>query len=159
MVLYHGSYVKIEKPDLSFSRNNVDFGRGFYTTPILEQAVSWSARFRRKHGESVVSAYEVDESSLRDNATVLEFTSYSDDWLDFIVSCRRGIIIGEYDVVIGAVANDKVFDTIQLLIDGLISKETAIDRLRYEKPNIQYCFRSQVVIDKYLRFISSEVFN
>jgi len=38
MQLFHGSYLAVEKPDISFSRDNVDFGRGFYTTPIREQA-------------------------------------------------------------------------------------------------------------------------
>lgn len=157
MILYHGSYLTIERPDISFSRNNVDFGRGFYTTPIREQAVSWSNRFKRKHGQSIVSAYEVDENLLKNNTSILEFNIYSDEWLDFIISCRRGEKGGEYDIVIGGVANDKVFDTIQLFFDGLIDKTESIKRLRYEKPNIQYCFRSQMVIDEYLHFISSEV--
>ena len=39
MILYHGSYPEIQTPDLLHSRENVDFGRGFYTTPIYEQAV------------------------------------------------------------------------------------------------------------------------
>lgn len=34
MILYHGSYTKVETPDLKHSRNNVDFGAGFYVTPI-----------------------------------------------------------------------------------------------------------------------------
>ena len=157
MVLYHGSYIEIEQPDISFSRDNVDFGKGFYTTPIYEQAVSWSKRFKRSHGSSIVSAYKVDVASLRNNASVKEFPDYSDEWLDFIVSSRCGKHIGGYDVVIGGVANDKVFNTIQLLLDGLIERETAIKRLSFEEPNIQYCFRKQVVLDDYLRFLSSEV--
>jgi hypothetical protein len=157
MILYHGSYLAVEKPDISFSRNNVDFGRGFYTTPIKGQAVSWSNRFRNKYGQSVVSSYSIEEQAMRNNASVLEFSAYSDAWFDFIMDCRRGNNIGEYDVVIGGVANDKVFDTIQLFLDGLIAKEESIKRLQYEKPNIQYCFRSQAAIDKYLFFISSEV--
>jgi hypothetical protein len=155
MILYHGSYMAIEKPDISFSRNNVDFGRGFYTTPIKEQAVSWSKRFKR-HKQSIVSVYDIDENIIKNNASILEFSTYSDEWLDFIISSRSGKSIGEYDIVIGGVANDKVFDTIQLYVDGLIDKTEAIKRLRYEKPNIQYCFRSQTIIDKYLKFISSE---
>lgn len=39
MILYHGSYLEIQTPDLVHSRDNVDFGRGFYTTPLYEQAV------------------------------------------------------------------------------------------------------------------------
>jgi hypothetical protein len=45
MILYHGSYLAIEKPDLSFSRITLDFGRGFYTTPIKVQTKKWSKRF------------------------------------------------------------------------------------------------------------------
>lgn len=48
MTLYHGSYMAVEKPDLVHSRPNVDFGRGFYTTPILEQAVKWCGKFKRR---------------------------------------------------------------------------------------------------------------
>ena len=36
--VFHGSYVKIEKPDLAFSRETVDFGKGFYVTLLHEQA-------------------------------------------------------------------------------------------------------------------------
>jgi len=157
MILYHGSYLTIEKPDISFSRGNVDFGRGFYVTPIKKQAESWSERFRRNYGKGVLSVYEIDERIFRQNLLVLEFTDYSDEWLEHIVACRRGETVGEYDVVIGGVANDRVFDTIQLYLDGLVPKEEAIKRLRYEKPNIQYCFRRQAVINEYLRFVSSEV--
>ena len=34
MILYHGSYLAIEKPDLLHSRPNLDFGKGFYLTSI-----------------------------------------------------------------------------------------------------------------------------
>ena len=159
MILYHGSYLCVEKPDITYSRNNLDFGRGFYTTPIKEQAVKWSERYKPKYGQGVVSIYEFDEAVLcYDSMRVLKFDTYSDEWVDFIAACRRGRIIGEYDIIIGGVANDKVFDTIQLLLDGLIDKARAITRLRYDKPNIQYCFKNQDPIDKYLNFISSEVF-
>jgi hypothetical protein len=51
MILYHGSYLAVEKPYIIFSRDNVDFGKGFYTTPIREQAVRWSERFKRRRGK------------------------------------------------------------------------------------------------------------
>ena len=38
MILYHGSFVAVTQPDLVHSRKNVDFGKGFYVTPIFEQA-------------------------------------------------------------------------------------------------------------------------
>jgi len=158
MILYHGSYVAVAKPDISFSRENVDFGRGFYTTPIKEQAISWAARFKRKQKQAIVSVYELDDFALQDDmVSVLDFETYSDEWLDFIIASRTGNSKNGYDIVIGGVANDKVFDTVQLFMDGLIDKAESIKRLRYEKPNVQYCFRSQLVIDKYLEFIVGEV--
>ena len=157
MILFHGSYMSIEKPDISFSRSNVDFGKGFYTTPIWEQAVSWAARFKRKHGQSVVSSYEIDMATLAGKVSILAFEAHTEEWLDFIVACRRGEQEGDYDMVTGGVANDRVFDTIQLYFDGLIDKTESIKRLRYDKPNLQYCFRSQDIIDTHLKFIKSEV--
>ena len=157
MILFHGSYVRVEKPDISFSRNKLDFGRGFYVTPIKEQAIRWAWRFKARYNASIVSSYETNEHQLIAEAKVLQFETYSDDWLDFIVSCRGGEDSTGYDLVIGGVANDRVFDTIQLYLEELIDKNGAIKRLRYSEPNIQYAFRTQHIIDKYLKFVSSEV--
>lgn len=158
MILYHGSYASVKKPDISFSRDNVDFGKGFYTTPIREQAISWVLRFKRKRGQSVVSMYELNDAVIKEGASILSFDTYSDEWLDCILSYRRGENLEKsFDIIIGGVANDKVFDTVELFFDGLIDRAEALKRLRFELPNMQYCFRSQSIIDRYLRFISSEV--
>lgn len=155
MILYHGSYLEILKPDLKHSRDNVDFGRGFYTTPIYEQAEKWCGKFRRRGKEGVISHYCFDEKKLRD-LKVLRFGSYSEEWLDFILNCRRGEDTTDYDVVIGGVANDKVFNTVELFFDGLIDKSEAISRLRYENPNLQICLRTESALEC-LRFERSEV--
>ena len=157
MIIYHGSYMGVENPDVSESRANVDFGKGFYTTPLHEQAVKWAKRFKVKRGNSIVSTYELDEETLRKEFSVKEFTSYSDEWLDYVVACRSGKCPQQYDVVIGGVANDKVFDTIELFFDGLIEKSVAIERLRYEKPNLQICFCSQEAINRCVVFQEGEV--
>jgi len=44
MLVYHGSTVKIEKPDLTIGRYNLDFGKGFYTTTLKEQSEKWAKR-------------------------------------------------------------------------------------------------------------------
>jgi len=88
---------------------------------------------------------------------MLSFDEYSDEWLDFIVACRHGMRTKDFDIVIGGVANDRVFDSIHFYLEGLIDKTEAIKRLKYDKPNIQYCFRNQVVINEHLRFTKSEV--
>jgi hypothetical protein len=152
MILYHGSYTVVKHPDITFSRETLDFGKGFYTTPIYDQAKKWSIRFKRRKGKSIVSYYEFNEIELRKEAKVKEFVTYSEEWLNYILDCRKGVNEEKYDVVIGGVANDRVFDTIELFFDGLIDKNTAIERLKYEKSNQQICFCSQKMIDKYLKY-------
>ena len=160
MILYHGSYISVENPDLSFSRLRTDFGKGFYLTPLKAQAISWAQRFEKSRKSAVVTAYDflskVGET-LPDDVRMLEFDGHNLDWLNFITSCRVGKPVDdEFDLIIGGVANDKVFDTLQLYFDELIGAQEAIGRLRYNKPNYQYCFKLQSLIDKHLKFISSE---
>lgn len=155
MIVYHGSYMEIAKPDILHSRRNVDFGCGFYTTPLLAQAEKWCKKFKDKKKSAVVSTYSFDDSAF-DKCKILKFESYSEEWLDFILCCRTGKDTSDYDIVMGGVANDKVFNTVELFLDGLIDKIETIKRLRYEKPNLQIAFRTQVVLDEYLHFKRSE---
>lgn len=142
MILYHGSYIEIKHPDLEHSRPNLDFGRGYYTTPIYEQAQKWCGKFVRAGKSGIISEYEFKDFALAE-LKVLKFDSYSENWLNFILECRQGQDSFDYDVVIGGIANDKVFNTIELFFDGLIDKMQAITRLRYEEPNLQVCFKTQ----------------
>ena len=155
MILYHGSYLEIIKPDLLHSRPNVDFGRGFYVTPLYEQAAKWCGKFKRRGKNGIISRYEYDESKEAE-LKILRFDSYSEEWLDFILNCRSGRDTTNFDLVIGGVANDKVFNTVELVWDGLIDKTEAINRLRYEKPNLQSCFRTEQALEL-LRFEGSEI--
>ena len=155
MILYHGSHLEIADPDLTHSRPNVDFGRGFYVTPMYVQASKWCGKFKRRGKVGIISRYTFDvrwESELK----TLKFTSYSEEWLDFILNCRSGKDTTDYDLVVGGVANDKVFNTVELFFDGLIDKKEAIERLRYEKPNLQICFRTEKALE-FLHFEGSEM--
>lgn len=155
MIVYHGSYVEVSKPDLSHSRKNVDFGQGFYTTPLYEQAEKWCRKFKDRGKTAIINKYIFDEKAF-DQCKVLRFDAYSEEWLDFILDCRRGMDSSEYDIVMGGVANDKVFNTVELFFDGLIDKMEAIKRLKYEKPNFQIAFRTSLVLERYLHFEGSE---
>lgn len=66
MILYHSSFVVVAQPDLLHSRPNVDFGKGFYVTPIYEQAEKWCNRFKRRGKDGIVSRYVFDEGVYRD---------------------------------------------------------------------------------------------
>ena len=50
MILYHGGLEAIASPDLVHSRKAVDFGPGFYVTPIYDQARRWSEKRKRRFG-------------------------------------------------------------------------------------------------------------
>ncbi len=156
MIVYHGSSMVVENPDIYHSRDNVDFGKGFYVTPIKEQASKWAMRFHRHKGIGIVNVYDLDIEKCKVNYSILEFTGYTEEWLDFITTSRRLQNSSNYDVVIGGVANDKVFNTIELYFEGLIEKKEAIKRLRYEKPNLQICIRNQKLLDEYLHYQESE---
>lgn len=155
MIFYHGSFLEVAQPDLSHSRPNLDFGRGFYVTPFYEQAVKWCSRFKRRGKVGIISQYDYAESE-ESELKILKFESYSEEWLDFILNCRTGKDSTDYDLVVGGIANDKVFNTVELFFDGLINKTEAINRLRYEKPNLQVCFRTDKALSL-LHFEGSEI--
>ena len=95
--------------------------------------------------EGIISRYRFDESACG-SLKILRFDSYSEEWLDFILSCRSGHDTSDYDIVSGGVANDRVFNTVELYYEQLIDKVEAIKRLRYEKPNMQIAFRSEAAL-------------
>ena len=153
MKLYHSSTIKVEDPDLDHSRDYLDFGKGFYLTSLKEQAVLYAERFILRGRTAIMNEYELHEDLSRLKVKVFE--AYDEEWLDFILSCRKGKDATDYDVVIGGIANDKIFKTIDLYFTGDISKEEALNRLKYEKPNNQYCLRTTRAL-AFMSFTSSE---
>lgn len=154
MLLYHGSNVAVEHPDITHSRKAVDFGRGFYATSIEEQAIRWCQRFKRIGSAAILSVYEFTEDTSLD-FNIKRFPAYDENWLDFVMGCRQGLDTSCFDIVEGGIANDRVFDTIELYGNGLIGKEAALSRLAFEKPNHQICFRTQRAIDLCLAFVEA----
>lgn len=155
MMLYHGSSLEIHQPDIAFSREKLDFGQGFYTTPIKQQAINWANRFKRLGKSAVLNSYEFDEQLFK-RFNTLEFYSYNEQWLDFILANRTGQKVESFDIVIGGVANDRVFNTIELFIENLIGKQEALGRLIYEENNLQICFLNQEIIRQHLIFKGSQ---
>lgn len=155
MILYHGSYTEVSMPDLKYSRNNLDFGKGFYTTTIYAQAKKWCEKFKRNNQQGIVSCYIFDEHAYK-SLNIKVFDTYDEEWIDFILSCRNGEDKSKYDIVEGGIANDKVFNTVELYFSGLIDKTEALNRLRFEKPNWQVCFRTDKALS-FLQFKGSEV--
>ena len=155
MKLYHSSNSVVENPDIQHSRNYLDFGRGFYLTSLCEQAVRYAQRFKRRGQPSWLNTYELLEYS-EQQWNVKQFDTYDREWLDFVAQCRDGKDVGDYDLVIGGIANDRVFMTLDRYFTGEISQEEALGLLRFEKPNIQYCIRSERMFRDCLTYIKSE---
>ena len=54
MKLYHGSTLIVDKPLVSFGRDNLDLGKGFYTTSMQSQAEKWVQRFISLGKKSII---------------------------------------------------------------------------------------------------------
>ncbi len=151
MLIYHTSDTIVDKPDTLHSRSNLDFGKGFYATVIREQAERYAQRFILRKRQGILNIYEC---RLTPNLKTLNFEAYDEQWLDFVAACRMGDeIYKKYDLITGGIADDRVFNTLDLYFSGQMSKEEALKRLIYEKPNQQMCFISQETIDNCLKFI------
>lgn len=154
--LYHGSTVTVRKPSLRPGRSNADFGKGFYTTSNIDQAIRWAhiRRERKGEGRAVVSVYEFDETLIEDdNLRIRRFTGADEPWLYFVTDCRKSRK-HDYDMVQGPVANDKVFTTVNLFESGVLSAEAAILQLKAYKTYDQLSFHTKRVVDT-LRFVES----
>ncbi len=151
MLVYHTSDSQFELPDVVHSRDALDFGKGFYVTRLKEQAALYANRFLGIGKDAFLHTFEYTPC---DEMNVKVFETYDEAWLDFVCGCRSGDkTYTNFDIIEGGVANDKVFRTVDLYMSGIYSKEQALKKLIYEKPNHQLCFITQRAIDKCLKFI------
>jgi len=147
MTVYHGSHMAVEQPQIIRGKNTKDFGTGFYCTVIREQAERWAKRYYT----STVTIYTVRMDT---NLKILEFKEMTEEWLDFIINCRHGIP-HDYDIVIGAMANDQIYNYIADYIDGIITREQFWSMAKFKYPTHQINFCTNAAL-KCLEFLSSE---
>ena len=152
MILYHGTTEIIQYPDISFSKDYLDFGRGFYLTTFQRQAEKWAMRKAlRKQKTAVINVYKLSDSL--NQYHVLRFNNENDKWLDFICACRSGkAVYQKYDIIIGPVANDDVFKTVDLYFRGIWDRQKTLNELRYYKMNDQICITNQEVLKNELLY-------
>ena len=143
MTVYHGGYQQVEKPEIRKGRNTKDFGTGFYCTIIKEQAERWARRYKTK----IVSVYDVKAFS---DLKVKEFKEMTEEWLDFIISCRSGKE-HDYDIVIGAMADDQVYNYISDYMEGTITREQFWVLAKFKYPTHQIVFCTEKAL-KYLEY-------
>ena len=143
MTVYHGGYKPVSKPEIRIGRNTKEFGPGFYCTVIKEQAQRWAKRYNTK----VVSIYDV---TLYPSLNIKEFKEMTDEWLDFIVACRSGKQ-HEFDIVIGAMADDQIYNYISDYVDGTITREQfwVLAKFKYPTHQINFCTKESLKCLKY----------
>jgi len=160
--VYHGSVEEVKLPNPSIGRSKLDFGRGFYTTTLCEQAENWATLKSAATGKPpIVSVYNFWDS---DELLHKTFDGYTREWLDFVVNNRRKdypVLNHLYDVIYGNIADDKVMQTVNNYIELLMSGRAddvqvaaVLRNLSYQKENNQYCFATAKAI-KYLEFVKS----
>lgn len=153
MKLYHGSNIIIERIDLSKSKPNKDFGKGFYLSDSFEQAREMAQFKALQLGmEPRVTIFEFDKNGLNSSDLKIKiFKSYSEEWVDFIIQNRNGISVHDFDFIYGPIANDKVGRQLRLFNDNDITKEQLIEKLKYFKGiTFQYYFGT----DRSLKFLT-----
>lgn len=157
MIVFHGSNQIVKNPDLSHSFKNLDFGKGFYVTSVREQAERWARR--KADFESgtnpILNIYEL--SDVLSDYKVLDFKDELDSWIDFVCDCRDGKDdYKNYDLIIGKVANDKVFRVVDMYHSGIWDKSRAIKEIRAYQIYNQIAFVSEKSLNL-ISFKSSEV--
>ena len=156
MILYHGSNVVVEQPKLIEQNRFLDFGYGFYTTTNKEQAENFAQKvIVRRGGKPIVNVYELDENAQTNLLKIKRFSAPDEEWLDFVSAHRNGTYNGEqYDLIIGAVANDDVYRTLQVYSTGLLTKAQALEALKVKKLFNQYVFATKEALEL-LKFVEA----
>lgn len=153
MIVYHGSTDIVKEPDTMHSYRSLDFGKGFYVTTNKEQAARWAKRksdLLHKE-EAYINIYDMSETY--EGLKLKIFPEDLLEWIDFVCGCRDGgTEYTEYDIIIGKVANDKVFRVVDLYHAGIWDKERALKEIKAYPNYDQIAFIRQEAIDKLLKY-------
>ena len=149
-IVYHGSNVEVSIPRIHQNGFYKDFGYGFYCTNFEKQAIRWAMT---RKGNTVVNRYNYSvNKSLKTNI----FNGMTDEWLDFVVACRRGIE-HDYDIVEGPMADDQIWNFIESYVEGRITREAFWELVKFNYPTHQIAFCTEEAI-KTLEFEGSRIY-
>lgn len=153
MYLYHGTNKDFDVIDLTRSKPNKDFGKGFYLSPIYSQALDLAnMRVNVYGGSPIVQTYELDDAMLElPELKILRFITYDESWAKFILLNRNNKseqLAHDYDIVIGPIANDKVGAQLFRYNNRDIDINTLVRHLQFFKGiTYQYFFGTQRAIN------------
>lgn len=136
MELFHGSNTIVDQPKIITDGHYKDFGYGFYCTNLERQAKRWALVKKNNH---IVNIYDYQENK---NLNILIFDEMTDEWLNFVVDCRRGIK-HNYDIVEGPMADDTIWNYVDDFASGIISKTAFWELVKFKYPTHQIVFCSE----------------
>ncbi|MDR1680156.1 MAG: DUF3990 domain-containing protein [Prevotellaceae bacterium] len=158
MKLYHGTNIRFDTPKIIQPNRALDFGAGFYTTTDIEQASVWAKVVvrRSEKGIPLLHVYEFDDD-FQEKLNVKHFDTANREWLDFVCNHRLNMYSGDnYDLIIGAVANDNTMPVIQSYMDAIKTNEddrnffaqVALRQLRVDRLKDQYVFKTEKALQQ-----------
>lgn len=156
MILYHGTNLDIQSIDLASCRPYKDFGRGFYTTDILEQAQKMAKRVAKIYGGTpTVNIYEVMDDFIKNSElNAMDFGNIpSEKWAVFVMNNRNKLFTDfkskdcnfdcKYDIVSGPIADDDMAVLFRQYQSSLISLETLINGMTFREITNQCSFHTE----------------
>lgn len=146
-IIYHGSYCEVKNPELKSGKYSKDFGTGFYCTILEDQAIKWA----QKYETPIVNKYEYEENP---SLKIKEFTLMTEEWLDFIINCRSGKK-HNYDIVIGAMTDDQIYNYITDLMSGAITRSAFWELAKFRHPTHQIAFCTNKAL-QCIKFIGTD---
>ncbi len=119
--LYHTGFEIITKPDITAGRKNADFGQGFYLSDDEEFSKRWARE--RKGLPTILNKYELVTDGLN-----IKYLTRNKEWFDYIFTNRSAgaDVFAGFDVIIGPIANDTIYDTLGIITSGFISRDQAL---------------------------------
>lgn len=168
LILYHGSLVVVQKPQIDKGKVYNDYGRGFYCTEHLELAREWGCN---EGVDGYTNQYEIETDNL--NILNLAFPEYTVlHWLALLMNNRkvrssapvvkRGkewlkehylIDISSYDAIVGYRADDSYFSFARSFLENGITLEQLSHAMRLGNLGEQFVIKSQKAFDE-IKFIS-----
>lgn len=171
-ILFHGTSIYFSNIDLAKPKLTSDFGKGFYLTNILEQAVLWAGNRRREKiiasrdlsgkiiipdfNSAYVLKYELSFDKLEKlNLKLKVFDKYNREWLDIILLGRRHLgiddvkientedILTEYDIIAGPMADNKLQFKLDDYEAAPYDREELLKEIQMERESYQIVFRTE----------------
>ena len=99
--------------------------------------------------------YDFDIEKAEAELKIIRFDKADNEWLDFVSVNRKGQCQEIYDIVIGPVADDGVYEVVRFYEIGVYDLEETLKRLKVEKLYNQVLFHTEKSLT-YLKFIRTE---